>query len=213
MKLICPPADWAHWIEITPEQRQTAEHIAERLGLVCKCDEQAGKLYIGLPAGAEKPAEGSVKAETAKPDNVLRFTMRLPKRPAASIIDGCIILNGQMYKACSGCIGGQVYDDYWTVGASPIPPGKGYQIDLRWSWSELTGIAGRYYHILPDPIVRADGKAKRTEIGLHQDNGTPGTAGCIGIVNSDWSRLCDALDELAKFNRYLKLEVSYLCRD
>lgn len=213
MKLICPPTDWAHWIEITHEQQHIVEHIAKQLGLVFNCDEQARKVYLGLPADAEKPAESVAKAETA-PDNVLRFVMRLPKVARDTIIDGVIVLNGRQYKACSGCVGAQVFDRYWLVGQSPIPPGKDYKVDLRWSYSDLVGIAGRFYHILPDPIERGDGSGlRRTEIGLHQDNGVPGTSGCIGVVNNDWSRLCNVLDELAKFNRYLNLEVSYLCRD
>ena len=214
MKLVCPPTDWANAIEITHEQQHIVEFIAKQLGLVCNCHEQTRKLYIGLPAGAEKPAESTDKAENPKHDDVLRFTMRLPKVATNTIIDGVIMLNGQMYKACSGCVGGQVYDRYWITGQSPIPPGRDYKVDLRWSYSDLIGIAGRYYHILPDPIERGDGSGlKRSEIGLHQDNGVPGTAGCIGVVNNDWSRLCNALDELAKFNRYLPLEVNYLCRD
>ena len=207
MKLICPPENWQEARDICKSEAALIDWLVKKLDLKAKYDAKTDKYYLGAPSEQDGSKAG------ASGDDILRFTMRLPKRPTASIIDGVITLNGKMYKACSGCVGGQVYDDYWTVGASPIPPGKGYQIDLRWSWSELTGIAGRYYHILPDPIVRADGTAKRTEIGLHQDNGVPGTAGCIGIVNSDWSRLCDALDELAKFNRYLKLEVAYLCRD
>ena len=146
-------------------------------------------------------------------DNTLRFVMRLPDYPSGRIIDGVIMLNGQMYKACSGCIGCQIYNSYWETGRSPIPPGRDYRVDLRWTYSDLPGISGRYYHILPDPIVDLQTGRQRSEIGLHHDAGVPGTSGCIGIVNSDWSKLCAAFDELAKFNRWLRLEVSYLRKD
>ena len=146
-------------------------------------------------------------------DNILHFVMRLPREPRSRIIDGVIMLNGRMYKACSGCTGSQVYNSYWETGRSPIPPGKDYRVDLRWTYSDLRGINGRYYHILPDPIVDPKTGRQRSEIGLHHDAGAPGTAGCIGIVNSDWSRLCNVFDELAKFNRWLPLEVSYLRRE
>ena len=146
-------------------------------------------------------------------DNTLRFVMRLPDYPSGRIIDGVIMLNGQTYKACSGCIGCQIYNSYWETGRSPIPPGRDYRVDLRWTYSDLPGISGRYYHILPDPIVDLQTGRQRSEIGLHHDAGVPGTSGCIGIVNSDWSKLCAAFDELAKFNRWLRLEVSYLRKE
>lgn len=211
MKLICPPDDWKNCREIDAAQRSLFYWMSQQLGLTYNYDPTGGgKIYIGLPR--EKKAASPAPAKAG--DNVLRFTMRLPRKATAAIIDGVIMLNGQMYKACSGCMGAQVYDSYWISGRSPIPPGKEYKIDLQWSYSDLTGIKGRYYHILPDPIERGDGSGlRRTEIGLHQDNGVPGTSGCIGVVNGDWGRLCNALDELAKFNRYLKLEVNYLCRD
>ncbi len=204
MKLICPANEWRSAIEINPERLGLIEHIANGLGLRMTHDAINGKLYLALPEGCE-PATAV--------DDTLRFTMRLPKHKAGTIIDGVITLRGQMYKATSGCVGGQVYGSYWVTAQSPIPPGSGYKIDLRWNYSDLTGIAGRFYHILPDPIIEPETHARRTEIGLHQDNGVPGTSGCIGVVGRDWGRLCNVLDEMAKFNRYAKLEVEYLCQD
>ena len=208
MKLICPPDNWQEAREICKSEAALIDWLVKKLDLKANYDADTDKYYLG-PSSAQ---DGLPSAACG--DNILRFTMRLPKQAVGAIIDGCIMLNGQMYKACSGCAGAQVFDRYWIVGQSPIPPGRDYKIDLRWNYSDLAGIAGRYYHILPDPIERGDGSGlRRTEIGLHQDNGVPGTSGCIGVLGRDWSRLCDALDELAKFNRYLKLEVSYLCRD
>ena len=212
MKLVCPPEDWKNCREIDEAQRSLFYWAARQLGLAYRYDPTGeGKIYLGLP---KKEAKAAPAVSNKTNDGVLRFTMRLPKKATNAIIDGVIMLNGKMYKACSGCVGSQVYGTYWITGRSPIPPGKDYKIDLQWHYSDLTGINGRYYHILPDPIERGDGSGlRRTEIGLHQDNGVPGTSGCIGVVNGDWSKLCNALDELAKFNRYLKLEVEYLCRD
>lgn len=212
MKLVCPPEDWKNCREIDEAQRSLFYWAAQQLGLTYSCDPTGeGKVYLGLPKG-KAAADPAPSAGGKTGDNVLRFTMRLPRYPCG-IIDGVIMLNGQMYKACSGCPGSQILGNYWDIGHSPIPPGKDYEIDLQWHYSDLTGINGRYYHILPDPIIDSSNpKNLRTEIGLHQDNGAPGTSGCIGVVNGDWSRMCNALDELAKFNRYLKLEVEYLCR-
>lgn len=207
MKLICPADKWQNAKEIGTEGADVAAHIADALGLAKTYAN--GKLYLDLP-DKMRAVKDSVPVFH---DNVLRFTMRLPKAPSSEIIDGVITLNGKMYKACSGCVGGQIYGSYWVTAQSPIPPGDIYHLDLRWTKSELTGINGRFYHILPDPIYRADGKAQRSEIGLHQDNGVPGTAGCIGVVGQDWRRLKTELDRLARSNRYLRLEVSYLCRD
>ena len=211
IKLICPPDDWKNARLISISERSTLYWLCRQLGLTYNYDPtNGGKVYVGLPKA--KKAAGSEAPKNA--DNVLRFTMRLPKTAAGSIIDGVITLNGKMYKACSGCAGSQVFGTYWITGRSPIPPGKEYRVDLQWTYSDLAGINGRYYHILPDPIERGDGSGlRRTEIGMHQDNGVPGTSGCIGVVNDDWSKLCRALDELAKFNRYLDLEVEYICRD
>ncbi|MBQ7569138.1 hypothetical protein IJT17_10110 [bacterium] len=211
MKLICPPEDWKNYREISYEESDLVDWIVKKLGLSANYDAKNLKYYLGLPSDAKQPAAAQAKSSA---DNVLRFTVRLPKQATSAIVDGVIMINGQMFKACSGCAGSQVYGSYWITGRSPIPPGRDYKVDLKWSYSDLAGIAGRYYHILPDPIERGDGSGlRRTEIGLHQDNGVPGTSGCIGVVGSDWSRLCVVLDELAKFSRYLKLEVSYLCQD
>ena len=211
MRLVCPPKDWQDARDITFEQADLLDWVAKKLGLVTRRDAINLKYYLGLP---QSQSDTKQPAAADKGDNVLRFTMRLPRASASAIIDGVIVLNGQMYKACSGSIGSQVYDSYWITGRSPIPPRTDYKIDLRWTYSDLAGIAGRFYHVLPDPIDRGDGSGlRRTEIGLHQDNGYPGTSGCIGVVGSDWSRLCNVLDELAKFNRYAKLEVHYTCRD
>jgi hypothetical protein len=189
-------------------------NIARRLGLIYNDTKDPDKVYLGLPDSlpelSDKLAPPNVQ-ETG--DNVLRFVLRLPKQPASRIIDGVIMLGGQQYKATSGATGSQVFGSYWVTARSPIPPGASYKVDLRWNYSDLPGINGRFYHILPDPIVNPDGSGQRSEIGLHQDNGTPGTAGCIGVVGSDWSKLCNALDERAKFCRYLPLEVSYICQD
>ena len=213
MKLICPPQNWQEAREISFEQADVVDYIVKNLGLTANYDAKTEKYYVGLPqdnSSGEPVQEPNAKGS----DNILRFTMRLPRAATNTVIDGVIMLNGKMFKACSGSIGAQVYDRYWITGRSPIPPGKDYKVDLRWTYSDLAGIAGRYYHILPDPIERGDGSGlRRTEIGLHQDNGVPGTSGCIGVVGSDWSRLCGVLDELAKFSRYIKLEVNYLCRD
>lgn len=209
IKLICPPDNWKNPRLISVSERSTLHWLCQQLGLAYKHDSSGGKVYVGLSKEQKAAAAAPAKAE----DSTLRFTMRLPKSSADAIIDGVITLNGKMYKACSGCPGHQIFGSYWTVARSPIPPGQGYKVDLQWTYSDLAGINGRYYHILPDPIVDSATGRQRTEIGLHQDNGAPGTSGCIGVVGSDWSRLCNALDELAKFNRYLQLEVEYLCQD
>lgn len=211
MKLVCPASDWKSAVDVTEKDVAIIERISAKLGLKKTYDKAGGKIYLDLPDRADE--KFTAPKNVPKADNILRFTMHLPKVPSSSIIDGVITLNGQMYKACSGCVGGQIYGDYWTIAQSAIPPGDIYRLDLRWNYSDLTGIKGRFYHILPDPIVSSDGKYRRTEIGLHRDNGAPGTSGCIGVVGEDWSKLCNRLDELAKFNRYVNLEVSYKCRD
>lgn len=214
IKLICPPENWKNARTISSAEHDTLHWLCQQLGLTYKYDSSAAKVYVGLPAEqkASVAAPAPSKAQAKNDDNTLRFTMRLPKTASSGIIDGVITLHGKMYKACSGCPGYQIFGSYWSVARSPIPPGQDYKVDLKWTYSDLAGINGRYYHILPDPIVDASTGRQRTEIGLHQDNGAPGTSGCIGVVNGDWSKLCQELDELAKFNRYLKLEVSYLCQ-
>ena len=218
MKLICPPEAWQTAREINEAELNLTKFIAKQLNLPLKVDDATNKAYLGQSKAnnGQSTVANDQNKVTKENDNTVYFKMKLPKSPSSQIIDGLITLNGHCYKACSGCVAGQVFGSYWVTAQSPIPPnsetGLEYKVDLRWSYSDLLGISGRYYHILPDPIYSKDGKRCRTEIGLHQDNGAPGTSGCIGVVGEDWSRLCNLLDELAKFNRYLRLVVEYEAR-
>ena len=172
--------------------------IAAALGYTYNCNGAQGKVYIRAP-----------KAEEAAP--VAYFCMTLPKSPVQRIIDGVIMLDGKMYKACSGLAGYQQHGKYFDRYC-PIPPGN-YEIDLASYWCDTKGIEGYYYHILPDPIVDPATGKKRSEIGLHKDNGAPGTAGCIGAVNADWDKLDEALQSLRLKYKKIRLAVSYKCQD
>lgn len=200
MRLICPPKDWRNPVEI-PDVHATAviavlKEVAKRLDLAVNYDATTNKLYFG-------PAEQQHK---------LVFVAKLPLKAQANIIDGVIMLDGKEHKACSGAPGCQVLGQYFRPGA-PIPPGS-YELDLASYYCDTPGIEGQFYHILPDPIVAKDGSGKqRSEIGLHRDAGAVGTAGCIGVVGSDFGALHAALSKLAQERPTLPLEVSYLCRD
>lgn len=204
MKLICDPKNWREPIEIDDVQCKLLQTVAGRLGLIFNWDKSQDKVYLGNLTS--KPQTDPA------PEPVAHFVLKLPTTPASSIIDGCLMLEGQTYKACSGLPGYQVFGDYYNRYCS-IPPGE-YKLDLAWYNCDTVGIEGPYYHILPDPIVDPAGSGRqRSEIGLHRDANTPGTAGCIGIVGQDWTRLHTALQAFAKVRKYLKLVVTYKCQD
>mgnify|MGYP001180922480 CR=1 FL=1 len=53
-KLIVPPEDWQHPLEIDPSQLPLLEEIARRLALRITRDDQRGKLYLGLPGDSSE---------------------------------------------------------------------------------------------------------------------------------------------------------------
>lgn len=191
MKLICPSDNWREPIEIDSKCMQVLKEVARRLNLAFNYNTQ-DKVYLGK-----------------QKELIAHFVCRLRKHAINSIIDGVLMLDGKEYKACSGSVGAQIYGQYFSKGA-PIPPGD-YEIDLNGYFCETTGIEGRYYHILPDPIYSADKTKSRTEIGLHRDAGYPGTAGCIGVIGTDFDKLDSALKRLAQTQKRLPLKVSYIC--
>lgn len=195
MKLICPSTNWKNPIEIDSSFLPVLKEVAKRLNLAFNHNATQGKVYLG----------------SEQKSLVAHFVSRLKTHTVANIIDGVLMLDGREYKACSGAPGAQIYGQYFSPGA-PIPPGD-YEIDLAGYYLDTPGIEGIYYHIVPDPIYSADGSKKRTEIGLHRDSGSPGTAGCIGVVGADFDRLDLVLKKLAKTQKRLALKVSYICQD
>ena len=145
-------------------------------------------------------------------DKAIRFVVHLPQQSSETLVSGELIVNGEKFKAASGRIGGQVYGDYWRPFKSPCPPneatGTDYYLDLCWYDSSFIG--GPFYHIWPDPIYALNGQGRRTELGLHEDLGKPGTGGCIGVDRADWSRLRQALDGLSLYNYRLPITVEYV---
>lgn len=114
-----------------------------------------------------------------------QFRMALKKSP--SLIVGSLDFmdaNSKVlrtFPATSGLAGYQSIGDVWTRGAGPIPSVQGQQILFSDGYYlATTGIEGWAFPMRPDPILR-DGKVGRSEIMLHRDANTPGTAGCIGL--------------------------------
>ena len=195
MKLICPSTNWKQPIDIDSSCLPVLKEIARRLNLAFNHNSAQDKVYLG----------------DEQKSLVAHFVSRLKSHSVANVIDGVLMLDGKEYKACSGAPGAQIYGQYFSPGA-PIPPGE-YEIDLAGYYLSTPGIEGYYYHIVPDPIYSADGKKMRTEIGLHRDAGSPGTAGCIGVVGADFDKLDATLKKLAKTQKRLPLKVSYICQD
>lgn len=120
--------------------------------------------------------------------------------------DGQTIVN---YLATSGAIGRQTKELFWKMGQmGPIPPGDNYSIPSIGYVSNHPGIAGMFYHIQPDPECSL---GSRSQLGIHWDARSPGTAGCIGIIRqASFERFCDRLEELAdKGVTRIPLEVRY----
>jgi hypothetical protein len=92
----------------------------------------------------------------------------------------------------------------WVRGKSPIPYGE-YRLYLHPNNVGMkagrTGI-GEFYPISNQPdqatiLNPLNKKQKRTEIGLHQENALPGSAGCIVVVfETDWLDIRRKLAEI-----------------
>lgn len=141
----------------------------------------------------------------------LTFTMPLGK--SKQLIKGNLKLsypNGEIidYLATSGLPDWQRVEDQWTRGKGPIPAGE-YTIPSQAYWLDTRGVEGLFYHISPDPV--GSGDRIRSELGIHFDANTPGTSGCIGLINEDgWNGFCRRMAKIAAVGiTTLPLKVQY----
>lgn len=103
----------------------------------------------------------------------------------------------------------------WTRGKSPIPFGR-YNLNTmpnnKGQFAGVSGI-GEFFPIdnMGDRLTIRDPenfRRKRLEIGLHEENGYAGSAGCIVIVyHSEWLRVRDFLRSLHPEHPVIPLEV------
>ena len=110
-------------------------------------------------------------------------------------------------------------DTSWVRGMSPIPLGKHYLFlnplnkGLR---ADDNGI-GLFFPIgsrkNSTTIWSINRFAKRTAIGLHEENTKPGSAGCVVVLTNqeeleqEWLEMCDFLQKLSKDSRFLEFHV------
>lgn len=181
---------------------------------VCRVAGETAGLEGNPGTGSETVGSETAASATALSprDNALHFVVTMPQQPVDTLVSGEITVNGEKFKAASGKVGEQMYGDYWRPLKSSCPPneaaGTSYYLDLCWTDSSYIG--GPFYHMFPDPICAKDGQGRRTEIGIHEDLGAPGTGGCIGVDSADWPRLRQALDRLSLYNYRLPLTVEYV---
>lgn len=94
----------------------------------------------------------------------------------------------ERYIALSGLPGWQTWADQSSKGSGPIPrPDVAqigcYQVSAVPHWvsaAEQPGIAGNFYEIFPSFIANGRGL-----FGIHFDANVTGTAGCIGLKNTE----------------------------
>jgi hypothetical protein len=128
----------------------------------------------------------------------LIFTMDLST--SKSLIRGNLKLiypDGQEinYLATSGLPDWQRPEDQWSRAKGPIPAGI-YQIPTGPYWLDTRGVEGLFFHITPDPV--GSGDRIRSELGIHYDANTPGTAGCIGLINREgWDGFCNRMAKIS----------------
>lgn len=133
----------------------------------------------------------------------LTFELRLPKSITKSLILGSLLLDYEdgkspiNYLATSGAPGRQHNNFFWKKGGlGPIPPGSYYIPTLPYKLN-VPGIDGNFFHIQPDP---QSSLGSRAELGIHLDSNyhkSPGTAGCIGLINPDgFQGFCTRLKKL-----------------
>lgn len=116
---------------------------------------------------------------------------RMELRETSELIEGTFTVydadNKQLVSviATSGARGYQSYTNLWTRGVGPIPDVSGLMISTTvYDAPEVKGVEGKWFDILPIVIKGANGES-RSYFGLHRDANVPGTAGCIGVRNSD----------------------------
>lgn len=133
---------------------------------------------------------------------LLKFQMELAR--SENLVEGTLQLlkNGiiqNVYRATSSFAGNQSYGT-WNERGGLLPPssevkennGTDWSVSLAWRNSDnVSGVAGRYYPILPEEF-RTDGD-DRSYTGIHADyrdysnielTRYPGTKGCIGLQTS-----------------------------
>ena len=113
------------------------------------------------------------------------------------------------YLATSGLPDYQRPDDQWVRGKGPIPAGDQYKIPTEPYWLETRGVEGFFFHITPDPV--GSGDRIRSELGVHWDANSPGTSGCIGLINRDgWDGFCRRMAKIsAQRITTMSLKVQY----
>lgn len=94
------------------------------------------------------------------------------------------------FQATSGLQNYQKQSDCWQRGKAGIPPCElvsilAYNVETTPIHMPKTrGIEGNFYRIYPfnNYVKMSHGVYTRGDFGIHQDAGTKGTAGCIGIT-------------------------------
>lgn len=120
----------------------------------------------------------------------LMFSFRRGK--LNSLITGCLSVldpSGSSIfeaEATSGAAGYQSVDDHWQRSAGPLPSEEmivngPIKVSTENHYSELIGIEGYFFDILPLVFTRSDGYT-RSHFGIHFDANVPGSAGCIVLT-------------------------------
>ncbi len=159
---------------------------------------------------------------------LLKFHMEL--RTSSSLLEGTLqfLKNGiiqNAYRATSSFAGNQ-FAGSWNERGGLLPPSseviennsKSWDVSLAWrDSSNVSGIAGRYYPILPEEF-KTDGD-DRSYTGIHADyrdyknidlTRYPGTKGCIGLqTERGWNAFKRDMDALPKDVESIPLLVTY----
>jgi hypothetical protein len=111
--------------------------------------------------------------------------------------------------ATSGQAGYQSADDHWILAKGCIPSedmisNGPIRISTHGYRSSLPGIAGMFFHILPDPVYGKHGEM-RSEFGVHLDanfSSAPGSAGCVVLrKESDFDIFIDLMEKAKQAGR------------
>jgi hypothetical protein len=159
---------------------------------------------------------------------LLKFQMELER--SNRLLEGTLQLlkNGtiqNVYRATSSFAGNQ-QSGSWNKREGLLPPssevkennGIDWEVSLQWrDSSNVQGVAGRYYPILPE-IFKTDGD-NRSYTGIHADfrdpkkpslTRYPGTKGCIGLqTQRGWEAFKRDMDALPKDISKIPLLVIY----
>ncbi|MCT7966366.1 hypothetical protein NG799_08480 [Laspinema sp. D1] len=148
---------------------------------------EAGEAFKLEYSGEELP----IPPESFIYEQAAKAVFKMQLKYSSGLLLGNIFLfdadGNQIFDAVAttGRPGYQSPNHLWKRALGPIPDRSGLAISTEDVMLETDDSNGWSFPILPHVLASEDGHIKRGGFQLYNDAGTPGTAGGIGIINSE----------------------------